>query len=375
MPSSINVMAPINPLGYGVVGLNITKELSKIAEVSLFPIGSTEVTSQIDADAMKACIQNQESFDAKSPCLRIWHQFSMAEQIGNGLRSGFPIFELDKFNKKELHHLNSLDKIFVCSEWAKEVVISELYNTYKRLDLSNNVHVVPLGVDRNIFYYKEAHARIPTDAKRTFDWDETRFVNIGKWEYRKGHDILAEAFNKAFEPSDNVRLYMMNHNPFLNKEQEREWVDLYKKSKLGDKIEIVPRVETHHQVAEVMQQMDCGGFPSRAEGWNLEAIEMMSCGKQVIITNYSAHTEFCTQENSLLVEIESKEDAYDGMWFHGQGRWAEISEAQVEQIAEHMRAVHKQKQENGKIYNSHGIETADKFSWVNAAEIIQNNLH
>ena len=63
------------------------------------------------------------------------------------------------------------------------------------------------------------------------------------------------------------------------------------------------------------------------------------------------------------------------MWFHGQGRWAEISEAQVEQIAEHMRAVHKQKQENGKIYNSHGIETADKFSWINAAEIIQNNLH
>ena len=116
---------------------------------------------------------------------------------------------------------------------------------------------------------------------------------------------------------------MMNHNPFLSQEQEREWVDLYKDSKMGEKIEMLPRVGTHQEVANIMRQMDCGVFPSRAEGWNLEAIEMMSCGKQVIITDYSAHTEFCNEENSLLVNIDNKEDAYDGIWFHGQGRWAE----------------------------------------------------
>ncbi len=44
MPSSINVMAPINPLGYGVVGLNITKELSVIAEVSLLGISAEKLS-------------------------------------------------------------------------------------------------------------------------------------------------------------------------------------------------------------------------------------------------------------------------------------------------------------------------------------------
>lgn len=359
----INLMAPVNSLGYGVVGLNAVKELSNKSEVSLFPIGGIEVTSQQDADIIKSCVDKQDLFDPKAPCLRIWHQFSMAEQIGNGLRCGFPIFELDQFNKKELHHLNSLDKVFVCSNWAKEVVSSQLYNTYKRLDLNNNIHVAPLGVDTSLFKPREKSG------------GPTRFVNIGKWEYRKGHDVLAEAFNKAFESDDDVQLYMMNHNPFLNQEQEREWVSLYKNSKLGDKVHMIPRVRTHVQVADIMQDMDCGVFPSRAEGWNLEAIEMLACGKKLIITNYSAHTEFCNEDNSLLVNVDSKEDAYDGIWFHGQGQWAEIGDSQIDQMCEHMRAVHKEKQENGKIDNSSGVETADKFSWSGMADRILENIH
>lgn len=352
----INVMAPVNSLGYGVAGLNITKELSKACEVSLFPIGNPEITTQEDAEIIQRCVNNQESFDAKSPCLRVWHQFSMAEQIGNGLRCGFPIFELDKFNNKELHHLSSLDKIFVCSEWAKEIITSQLCDF-------KNVYVAPLGVDRNIFSTKSHET-----------WPETRFVNIGKWEYRKGHDILSDAFNKAFEPEDNVSLYMMNHNPFLNSEQEREWIDLYSKSKLADKIEFIPRVQTHKQVAEVMSQVDCGVFPSRAEGWNLEAIELLSMGKELIITDFSAHTEFCTAENSKLISVDSTEDAFDGIWFHGQGEWAELGEAQVDQLVEHMRAVHKNKQQNPEIHNSSGTETADKFSWANTANAIISEM-
>jgi glycosyltransferase involved in cell wall biosynthesis len=351
----INLMAPINSLGYGVAGLNITKKLSEVSEVSLFPIGNPDVNTEEDAGIVQQCIQNQESFDAKSPCLRLWHQFSMAEQIGNGLRCGFPIFELDKFNEKEIHHLSSLDKIFVCSKWASDVI--------KNNGISCDVHVAPLGVDRETFSCENQQG-----------WPETRFVNIGKWEYRKGHDVLSEAFNRAFEASDNVSLYMMNHNPFLNKEQEREWVDLYSKSKLAEKIEFIPRVPTHKQVAEVMSQVDCGVFPSRAEGWNLEAIELLSMGKELIITDYSAHTEFCNSDNSRLISIDSDEDAFDGIWFHGQGQWAEISEPQIDQIAEHMREVHKLKQENGKIHNSSGVETADKFSWQSTAQNIFSEM-
>ena len=56
-----------------------------------------------------------------------------------------------------------------------------------------------------------------------------------------------------------------------------------------------------------MAKTDCGVFPARAEGWNLELLEMMSCNKPVIATNYSAHTEFCDDKNCMLIDIEDME--------------------------------------------------------------------
>ena len=85
--------------------------------------------------------------------------------------------------------------------------------------------------------------------------------------------------------------------------------------------------------------MQCGLWciSITAEGWNLELLEMLACGKQVITTNYSAHTEFCNKENAF-VDIEKNETAYDGKWFNGKvGEWACIDKNEKEQFIEHMR--------------------------------------
>ncbi len=120
-----------------------------------------------------------------------------------------------------------------------------------------------------------------------------------------------------------------------------------------------------------MSKTDCGVFPSRGEGWNLEVLEMMACGKTIITTDYSAHTEFCTKDNSLLVTIKDLEMAYDGKWFHGQrGRWAKIGKEQVEQISKYMQHVHDLKS-NGKLMrNEGGVATSKKFTWDYSADRI-----
>ena len=92
----INIIAPINPLGYGVAGWNITKELSKLTDISLWPIGNVNVTCQEDADILQKAMSNALLFDCDAPCLKIWHQHDMAQFVGTGQRVGFPIFELDK---------------------------------------------------------------------------------------------------------------------------------------------------------------------------------------------------------------------------------------------------------------------------------------
>ena len=77
----MNLMTPINPLGYGVAGLNIFKELVKNIDVTLFPIGPIEVDNQDDANLVSQHMR--QTFDHTAPCLKIWHEFSMAERIGS----------------------------------------------------------------------------------------------------------------------------------------------------------------------------------------------------------------------------------------------------------------------------------------------------
>jgi glycosyltransferase involved in cell wall biosynthesis len=350
----MNIIGPINQLGYGITALNIVKHLSKITNVSLWPIGQPQVVNQEDFDIVQYCINNAKLPDFNAPCIRIWHQNDMSQFVGKGCKIGFPIFELNKFDKVEKHHLSNVDKIFVCSKWAKEVVCSSISIE------ENNVCIIPLGVDTSIFKPYESNIS-----------DKTIFFNCGKWEVRKGHDIIAEAFNKAFEETDNVELWMMCGNPFCTQEEEKYWQSLYLNSKLGSKIKLLPRVETQNEVYNIMKNTHCGIFPSRAEGWNLELLEMMACGKTVITTDYSAHTEFCNQKNSMLISIDSQESAYDGKWFHGQGDWASFGKSQKDQLIAHMKTFHAQRKDIG--VNLNGIETAKIYSWDNTARRIQYN--
>mgnify|MGYP001461946712 CR=1 FL=1 len=125
----------------------------------------------------------------------------------------------------------------------------------------------------------------------------------------------------------------------------------------------------------IMRQADCGVFPSRAEGWNLELLEMMAIGKHVITTNYSAHTEFCNSENSKLIDIDNVETAFDGVFFDGSGgMWAEISDKQKQQTIEHMQSIHSAKQNNELQVNTAGVATGEKFSWKNSAQELINGL-
>jgi glycosyltransferase involved in cell wall biosynthesis len=353
----INLIGPINQLGYGITTLNILKSLCKLTDVSYWPIGQIQPTNQNDVDIILNAIENAKFFNSNAPCLRVWHQYDMAQFVGHGSHIAFPIFELDTFTKQEKHHLKSANEIFVCSKWAKKIIVEN--------GIESDTSVIPLGVDLSIF---KPHL---SESKNTI------FFNCGKWEIRKGHDILIDAFTKAFTPEDNAELWLMTENPFLNEEEKNKWESLYKLNKYytNGKIRLISRVNTQEEVYNIMKMADCGVFPARAEGWNLEALEMLACGKQIIITYYSAHTEFCNSSNSHIIPIQEKELAYDNKWFFGQGSWGKIDDSHVELISNKMKSVHENKQSGNFKLNENGIETAKKFTWDNTAERILDAIY
>ena len=343
----INYSAPLCTTGYGISGFNILKELVKLAEVTVFPIGSVE-------PAMGPLIQpywygSNQTKSGHSPSVRIYHQYDVHPRVGAGIHYGFPIFELDTFSQLELSSMNLCDELIVTSEWARSIVQSHL-------DIS--VSVVPLGIDPTIFF--------PCIQPST---SQTIFLTAGKWEIRKGHDFTIDSFNKAFNLSDNVELWMMCSNPFLE-DGGKEWINKCRNSKMGPKIKIIPRQSTHENVYYIMSKADVGLFPARAEGWNLELLEMMAIGKQVVCTDYSAHTEFCNKENSHLINITDKELAFDGIWFHNNGNWAHLGANEQEQYINHLRALHQDKQNKNLRVNQAGIETGKKYTWENSAKTL-----
>jgi glycosyltransferase involved in cell wall biosynthesis len=342
----INLQSPINSLGYGVAGYNILKEIHKRdPSVALYPIGRPEIQDQ----AVISAVSNISNLRLHRPFVKIWHQHDLFQRVGHGKYFGFPIFELTEFDKNERLSLHHCDEIIVCSKWAAGVVEDQT---------GIKAHVVPLGVDTEIFY-----------PNKISNPESTIFFNCGKWEKRKGHDVIVECFNKAFNKNDKVELWMMTDNPFLDQQKKEGWERIYKTSELSDKIRLIPRQQEHKDVARLMNMVDCGVFPARAEGWNLELLEMMACGKHVIATNYSAHTEFCSPVNSRLVNTHELETAFDGVFFDGKkGFWAKISDEQKDAIVEYMRDIHKLKQDGQLTVNSNALETAKKFSWSNTVD-------
>lgn len=350
----INYYSPIGYTGYGVAGLNYLKCLiEKKHEPCLFLIGNQiHADNENDYKLSFEAMQQQESYDKSAPCLKIWHQFDLGSRIGTGKYFAFPFFEITKLSSKEIHHLNSVDEIIVSSEWAKKVL--------EQNNIKQKIHIVPLGVDKSLFNHT-----IKSDMKPN---DKFIFMNVGKWEVRKGHDVLIELFNEAFSKEDDVELWIAASSSELAfpATELQQWHSLYTQGPLKDKIKIFPRLNTQEEVAKLLAYADCGIFPSRAEGWNLELLEMMAMNKPVITTNYSAHTEFCDENNSFLVDINELEDAYDGKYFFGTGKWAKIDKKQREQFIEYMRHVYKNKINT----NENGLKTADKFNWSSATDTL-----
>lgn len=352
----MNIMSPIDAnTGYGITGYNIWKNLKHIySKCLLFPIGGITAENNWDLNNIKSGL-SRENFNANSPCFKLWHGNDFYTKVySTGKYGGLSFFEIDNLTEIERSSYNLLDIIFLPSLWAKNILENN--------GITKPIVICPMGVDTSVF-----DAVIPEDKKEKNTYI---FVNIGKFEIRKGHDILVDLFNSAFTENDDVELWMINHNPFLNNDQTNQWINLYKSSKLASKIRFFPRIPDQKTLSNIMSYTDCGVFPSRGEGWNNEAIEMMAMNKPIIITNYSAHTEYCNKDNSYLVNIDNTEPANDGIWFNGDGNWASIEQTQIDQFIEHMRYVYT----NNIRDNINGLKTAMNLSWYNTSSIIYSNM-
>ncbi|HPN32487.1 MAG TPA: glycosyltransferase [bacterium] len=362
--SQINFFAPINSLGYGIAGKNLAIELNKIIEVCLVPenLTMTGVESE-EIEPLKKMSERFKNINFKNAGICLGYGNMMFKFCGSK-RIGYTVFENTVLCEDWINQLKQLDMAWTFSKWGKQIL--ENYGIECR--------VVPGGVNPVIF------KRI-TEMKNPIN-DYFYFISVGKWEPRKNQELLIKAFCKEFKPSEKVKLFGFWNNPFLNENVGKlaeklvsngHKINAFDKKQISDTIILCPQLPSQKMFAQLYNQMDCGVFPYRAEGWCLPLMEAMACGLPCIATNYSAPVDFINSENALLLQPGKFADIHktDSKNYHeNSGIWADPD---IDELKQLLRFAYENKT---KLQNTgiNAFESMKNWEWKNSARICYDFL-
>lgn len=130
----------------------------------------------------------------------------------------------------------------------------------------------------------------------------------------------------------------------------------------SDKI-ITLELTENSKLRNLYSQTDIGVFPNRCEGGtNLVLMEYMACGKPVIATNATGHTDVVTNDNAILLNNNKPLRLMNNNQI-----WAEWVEPSLDEIVSQIEFAHENRDRIKQIGNIAG-EYMKNFTWEKSAE-------
>lgn len=353
---NINFAGSYNQTSYSLVVRNVMRELVEMGHnINFWSYSTEQYIVEQDNELWNAVTRNIKFPDFHAPHVNVWHQHNLERTIGKGQKVAFSIFELDDFSDVEKHHLSNQDKIIVASQWAKDII------SLRRIKVPT--YVAQLGVDKNIFVPAAESEKQELRKQIGFNDEDYVFIMSGKHEIRKCSDIVGKIFRDAFPTQKDVRLIISGYNINISEKANAAWANSFKND---DRIFCLDRrLPSQTELRKLFAIADCGLFPSRAEGWNLELGELLCMQKPCIINNCSGHTEM--SKYCIAVDpLPGNETAFDGVFFFGgRGKW---SRPDTDALVEAMRTCY------NKRLRDNPNDFAEHFSWRNTAQKVLTAL-
>jgi hypothetical protein len=175
------------------------------------------------------------------------------------------------------------------------------------------VEVLGHGFDPAHFRYRE---RRRPDGKLAF-------LCVAEHRPRKNLAGLIRAFERAFPNNDDVELRIKGGVHAYASGVD----DLMELIRQPERVKFIEAFYANDSgMGALYEEADCFVLPTRGEGFGLPILEAMATGLPVIVTAYGGHLDFCTAENSFLVNVKGMVDC-DPNFFPGvQSQWAEPDE-------------------------------------------------
>jgi glycosyltransferase involved in cell wall biosynthesis len=331
--------------GWGVCGKYIVKELSRLTEVRLLTEGLEfqNIQDEFDFRLLKsALIADDEARAIRSgavssvpyPLLQNIMDKTLRPAIP-GFRGsytvGYTFFEENILAPEFIETgRRSYDLVVAGSTWCEEVL--------RGYGLTN-VRTVIQGVDSTIFN--------STHADKEYLQDKFVIFSGGKFELRKGQDLVLKAFKVLRDRYADVMLVNSWYNHWATSMQTMsasphirftpasgDYQTLIRHTLVENGIDpedvITLPPYPNIMMTRIYRNTDVGLFPNRCEGGtNLVMMEYMACGKPVIASFNTGHKDVLTAANSMmLTQMRSLSLSSDG---HPLATWDEPS---VDEIVE-----------------------------------------
>jgi glycosyltransferase involved in cell wall biosynthesis len=297
--------------GWGICGRYLTKELSKLCDVRLV---SEELDLEKHEDRPELSYLGGLLMDPKeieqtgavfpNPVLQAIQGHNLKPwyvEVQEPRPIGYTFFEIDRLDPDDVRRAADYYEIIVAgSTWCQKILAEHGFP---------HTETIIQGVDGELF-----HPKAPAHRKYR---DKFVIFSGGKFELRKGQDLVIKAFRVLQEKYPDVLLVNLWYNrwrtsietmqisPYIRFESSGNDYFQYVNHLLSINDVDLRGVVTlpplgHHDMPEIYRDTDVGLFPNRCEGGtNLVMMEYMACGKPVIASYTSGHRDILSRKNAI----------------------------------------------------------------------------
>jgi len=341
------------PFGWGICTLYLEKELARKTDIKVLPFEKN--SRRIEGKILHSIA------DAS---------FKSTSKYMGDYNAGYCFFEFDLV-PDAVSNAMSYDHIFCGSTFNKRILA--YYNLF-------HTSVLIQGIDHKIF-----NAEPPRK-------EDDKFVIFsgGKFEYRKGQDLVLAAFKTLMNTYKDMHLVTLwetmwpqtistmhhsTHIDFAVPKHAEGWENFI--GYFCEKNGIPPDRITHYpllpqnKISELMANTDIGIFPNRCEGGtNLMLMEYMAKQRPVIASYNTGHRDILNKDNAILLHNQKVRPIKPFPQSDWQAHWCEPN---INELVSNLEWAYLHRDELKK-YGRVAAESMKQYTWGKTADCVLNQM-
>ena len=214
--------------------------------------------------------------------------------------SGIDDPSIDVLYDLERLYIEEADGVMSISEAIKQTIGEQYAIDWSRL----NVKTIPLGVDTGLFH----------EARNRQNGKNIELLFVGRFEHRKGIDLLLNILPKLLADHDDVTVRLVGNASITDADGKSIYQDFTKQYQNQPWFKRITQSGyiSDDELAEAYAQCTIFVAPSRYESFGLIFIEAMMNGKPVVGSRVGGIPEIIDDGvNGLLFESENETDLHD----------------------------------------------------------------